>query len=79
MYKKNTILPEYPTYKIHQGKMVTVKFICKKCGKPFLKSVDEDQYKYVLKDPFFLKSKTCSKCVLKGITGVFKASKKKFT
>ena len=70
---KNKVVGYPCNYKL---KLVTIKFTCKKCGKPFLKDIDEEQYKYVLKDPFFLKSKTCSKCKLEQIRRVFKASKK---
>ena len=53
-------------------KKVVVRFKCKKCGKAFLASVDEEKYKYVLKDALFLKSKTCSSCKLKTVKNFLK-------
>ncbi len=64
----NYVSPIHPD--ILRSKQVVVKFKCKKCGKKFLASVDGEMYKYVLNDPLFLKSKTCSSCKVKTVKNI---------
>lgn len=42
---------------------VAIKFTCPKCGKKFIENVNENKYKHVLRDPYFLKSRLCSECI----------------